>query len=741
MNIKINIIFFISIFVGVIILMSSGAFAYYDEWNECPTCHQLDGRWICVLNHNDLYPHGIDCITLWAYHLDIFGGWWEEFYCDESPADKHDGWLWGAWCRIADYRCSTVGATQCVPSAGSLAYQTCLNVGGVVDGVFDWSTVNFCGSGQTCSNGACENINTCTNECSSGQIKCNSETTHQDCFYNSATGCYSWRDLGSCANGCDYGTGTCRPECGGIGGCPNRCNGNLIETNGVCIATNTCQYTSPAQSCTYQCNPSTVSCCGAAGQACCSGNSCTSGYTCDGVTCQISGGGCIPDCAGKSCGGDGCGGSCGSCGGSYCSNTVVITPYCTGTSCSTTQSDCGAVGCSGGACNPCGSVGKICCSGDTCPISGICQGGSCVTPPAFDFSLANTGNVTVVSGSSVLSNITATFVSGTASAISFSASGLPSGANPIFTPTSCTPSPVSCNTTLNISTILSTNSGDYNLIISGIGGGTTRTTKFNLTIPCGVADGSSCCAGDICLSNDLACNTDINECESCGGVGEICCSVGNQCDSGLECNIVDNSCTVIPPSLCKTTYKDSAITVKQIQSCMNYNNVSDYESGRNSSQECNNDCVKPTSVGGGRTLDAAYSTCSWQTETNKCLIIKNIVVAGSITSCVFNYEQVINCSDDQDYTIVNYTVAPLNWIGDPDNSSNVCRDQTECGKGRCAKQVLCPKPVKLPFFTWINLVSAIIIIAVIYIVFSSNREKKKRYREKKKRYREGRRKN
>src|SRR5207245_9404375 len=59
--------------------------------------------------------------------------------------------------------------------------------------------------------------------------------------------------------------------------------------------------------------------------------------------------------------------------------------------------------------------------------------------PAFDFSLSNGGNKTVVQGQSVTNTITATLVSGSAQSVSFSASGLPSGATASVSPRSWSP--------------------------------------------------------------------------------------------------------------------------------------------------------------------------------------------------------------------------------------------------------------------------------------------------------------
>ncbi len=105
---------------------------------------------------------------------------------------------------------------------------------------------------------------------------------------------------------------------------------------------------------------------------------------------------CIPNCAGKQCGPDGCGGSCGTCGtNEVCqSGQCVCQPNCSG-------KQCGPDGC-GGSCGTCGTnevcqsgqcvcqpncSGKQCgpdgCGGScgTCGTNEVCQSGQCVCQP------------------------------------------------------------------------------------------------------------------------------------------------------------------------------------------------------------------------------------------------------------------------------------------------------------------------------------------------------------------------
>ena len=100
-------------------------------------------------------------------------------------------------------------------------------------------------------------------------------------------------------------------------------------------------------------------------------------------------------------------------------------------------------------------------------------------PPGFDFTVTNGGNKSVAQGSSIPNTITASLVSGTPQSISFSASGLPTAATYTYSLNSCNPN---CSTTFTISTGTSTPAGTYQITVSGVGGGLTKVTSFNLTV-------------------------------------------------------------------------------------------------------------------------------------------------------------------------------------------------------------------------------------------------------------------
>ena len=101
----------------------------------------------------------------------------------------------------------------------------------------------------------------------------------------------------------------------------------------------------------------------------------------------------------------------------------------------------------------------------------------------FDFSLGNSGNVSVAAGASVSNTITATLASGSTQALSFTVSGLPSGASGSFSSTTCNPS---CSTVLSITTSSSTPAGNFPVTVTSTGGGVTRTTVFTLNVAAAV---------------------------------------------------------------------------------------------------------------------------------------------------------------------------------------------------------------------------------------------------------------
>lgn len=102
-----------------------------------------------------------------------------------------------------------------------------------------------------------------------------------------------------------------------------------------------------------------------------------------------------------------------------------------------------------------------------------------ITIEPFDFSLSNSGSVTVHQGASGFSTITITLTVGTGQGVTLSTSGLPSGVTASFNPTSGTP-PFTSRCTISASRTASP--GTYQVRVVGSGGGQTHTTGFVLKV-------------------------------------------------------------------------------------------------------------------------------------------------------------------------------------------------------------------------------------------------------------------
>jgi len=100
--------------------------------------------------------------------------------------------------------------------------------------------------------------------------------------------------------------------------------------------------------------------------------------------------------------------------------------------------------------------------------------------PDFAMSASPT-SVSVAQGSSGTSSISTTVSGGFNSAVSLSASGLPTGATATFSPTSIA-APGSGSSTMTINVGASTAAGTYTVTITGTGGGKTHTSTVSLTV-------------------------------------------------------------------------------------------------------------------------------------------------------------------------------------------------------------------------------------------------------------------
>lgn len=209
-------------------------------------------------------------------------------------------------------------------------------------------------------------------------------------------------------DGCGGSCGDCafvagKPFCGANGQCAEKCEPNCVDNQcgpdgcgGVCgncgvgehCVLHQCDKLDPAASCDGNCGKAAASGCGC--QAGCSGDACCGDFK---AACP-----CIPECTGKDCGSDGCGGSCGNCpAGSNCQAEKCIDDPCDPDPCNG-HGSCNAGVCTcaapfdGPACDKClpplqgyPSCQPDVCAGQDCSGKGTCdpKTGACVCAAGF----------------------------------------------------------------------------------------------------------------------------------------------------------------------------------------------------------------------------------------------------------------------------------------------------------------------------------------------------------------------
>jgi len=251
------------------------------------------------------------------------------------------------------------GSDGCGGSCGSCSGSEICTPGGVCD-----TTAPNCPADRDCTGRECGPDPVCGTSCGtcSGSETCNA-SGRCDCTPNC-----SGRECGS--DGCGGSCGSCSGS--------ETCNasGTCVPGTDPCSSSSSCSACTPRGGCGW-CQSTGV---------CVSGISSgpTSG-TC-GDWRWTPGDCCTPNCSGRECGSDGCGGSCGSCSGSEtcnssgrCESTVSCgNGRCdSGETCATCPADCGAgdgclPGSSGPCSNSCGAGTRICdssCRWGTCVVS------------------------------------------------------------------------------------------------------------------------------------------------------------------------------------------------------------------------------------------------------------------------------------------------------------------------------------------------------------------------------------
>ena len=242
----------------------------------------------------------------------------------------------------------TCGDDGCGGSCGACAAEeTCTSYGSCTctpqcDGVVFGSdgcggSCGDCGLGHVCEAGACV---LCVPACAG--VECGDDGCGGECGNCTLGPCVE----GHCTVDCDE---LCKDlECG-LAGPADDCDCGKCKDGFACEA-GTCVEEVCVPDCIgKECG--TDDCGGSCGE-------CEEGFHCAGEFCEEDP--CLPDCDGKVCGDDGCDGSCGECGDGFNCETgqCLCQPDCVG-------QNCGDDGC-GGSCGECG-VGTYCMDGSCDP--------------------------------------------------------------------------------------------------------------------------------------------------------------------------------------------------------------------------------------------------------------------------------------------------------------------------------------------------------------------------------------
>lgn len=101
--------------------------------------------------------------------------------------------------------CTGAGVKECSGNG----VRTCADENG--DGCYEWSAVVACDSGQICQNGACEaQTDACKNECdASGMRECSTDSEYHECGQFDDDACLEWSPVLACGSGLSCTNGAC----------------------------------------------------------------------------------------------------------------------------------------------------------------------------------------------------------------------------------------------------------------------------------------------------------------------------------------------------------------------------------------------------------------------------------------------------------------------------------------------------------------------------------------------------
>ena len=216
--------------------------------------------------------------------------------------------------------------------------------------------------------------------------------------------------------------------------------------------------------------------------------------------------------------------------------------------------------------------------------------------------------------------------------------------------------------------------------------------------------------------NDVSCLRSDN------GDGEpTCCPIGKTCDVDSEvCEDDLNTCEDYDKDDCDGAPIEVAVRTVEIQD-------------HRGDAWCGSGRIEPSVDNPGEQVIIGPCHCEWNDGADECQgawdetpVDSGGNPGGSGGVCLESSRTVSgNCDENEFITVAfnrTYRVGGMSYSEDP---ARKCIDET--------KQVPCGTPlVKLPFFTWINLIILVVILIVFYAVWKGKKRGKKKGKRKRK---------
>ena len=336
--------------------------------------------------------------------------------CGEFDDDDCTEWSAVVPCDEGETCSSGECSTRCLNECGVLnqrqcngnGYQVCANSD--EDACLEWGVVQACPAGQTCANGEC--AAQCVNACSEGSKQC-SGPGFQSCGNLDEDPCLEWSAVQPCAEGQTCSGGECAAACGdecvrgntrcapgGLQRCGNHDDDPCTDwgSSAPCPQGQFCSNGACAAGCNDECSRGAKRCSGNGYETCgdyddddcrewSAATPCPPGQLCSNGACAAA---CGDECAAGTvqCAGNGFQ-SCGEHDADACKEWSEIVACPQGQTCSNgvcgrfcnDECEAGATRCGGGGVQACGNFDADACrewgAGVACPAGEVCSNGRC----------------------------------------------------------------------------------------------------------------------------------------------------------------------------------------------------------------------------------------------------------------------------------------------------------------------------------------------------------------------------